>query len=210
LEELKRENLAERAHYVGDPMFDAFQYYRAEGKAPFPSALSTIDGGLITPESGYYYLTCHREENTKDDHSLAQILLAMESLPYPTYYPVHPRNLSAVMRLREQMKLSNVFFLKPLGYLESIAMVSHAQRIVTDSGGVQREAYFAKVPCVTVFDFVAWPETMHDHCNQLAKPEAEDILAKLKTKPKFDLQRSPFGDGHACEKVVSILNTYFG
>ena len=210
MEELKRENLAQRAHFVGDPMFDAFQYYRAEGMAAFPDTLTAIDGGQIHPEPKYYYLTCHREENTKDDQILAQILLAMESLPHPTYYPVHPRNITAVMRLREQMKLTKVHFLKPLGYLESIAMVSHAQRIVTDSGGVQREAYFAKVPCVTVFDFVAWPETMRDHCNQLAKPEAEDILAKLAAQPKFDLQHSPFGDGHACEKVVAILNTYFG
>ena len=136
---------------------------------------------------------------------LSQVLLAMESLDYPTFYPVHPRNLDGVMRLGERLHLHNVRLLSPLGYLQSIAMVSHAERVVTDSGGVQREAYFAGVPCVTVFDFAPWPETMFGNCNQLARPEAADILRKLTVTPSFAPDNSPFGDGRACEKIVSIL-----
>ena len=161
---------------------------------------------MQTPDR-FYYLTCHREENTHDDAALSQILLAMESLPFPTLYPVHPRNRAAAERLRTSLGLANVRFLSPLGYLESVALVTGAERIVTDSGGVQREAFFAGVPCVTISDYAVWPETMVGGCNVLAKPHREDILQKLATVPVWPTQTNPFGDGHACEKIVSLLSS---
>lgn len=206
MDELRKENLADRAYLVGDPMYDAFKYYRETGKAEKPKAVVTLDGDRELLPEKYYYLTCHREENTRDDRALSRVIQAMESLEYPTYYPVHPRNLNVVRRLRDQLRFRKVRLLAPLGYLQSIAMVSHAERIVTDSGGVQREAYFAKVPCVTVFDYAAWPETMRNECNQLAKPEVSDILQKLTAQPVFRRNENPFGDGHACEKIVTILD----
>lgn len=210
MEELQKENLAGHAYLAGDPMYDAYKYYRETGKAEKPKAVTTIDGDQVPVPDRYYYLTCHREENTRDDRALSQVLRAMESLDDPTYYPVHPRNLDAVRRLRNQLKLLKVRLLKPLGYLQSIAMVSHAERIVTDSGGVQREAYFAEVPCVTVFDYAAWPETMRGGCNQLAKPETTDILQKLSVNPVFKPEKNPFGDGHACEKIVENIERNLG
>ncbi|HPF87823.1 MAG TPA: UDP-N-acetylglucosamine 2-epimerase (non-hydrolyzing) [Candidatus Limiplasma sp.] len=206
MDELQKENLADRAYLVGDPMYDAFTYYRSIGKAEVPATVTNINGAAEPIPETYCYLTCHREENTKDERNLSQVLQAMEELEMNTYYPVHPRNLETVIRLREQLSLEKVKLLAPLGYLESIAMVSHAQHIVTDSGGVQREAYFAQVPCVTVFDYAVWPETMHDYCNQLAKPDQHDILCKLQAKPNFMADGHPFGDGHACEKIVSIID----
>jgi UDP-N-acetylglucosamine 2-epimerase (non-hydrolysing)/UDP-GlcNAc3NAcA epimerase len=205
--ELQKENLGDRAFLVGDPMYDAFRFYRDGGKAEKPEALITVDGDREIPAEQYYYLTCHREENTRDDRALSQILQAMEKLEYPTYYPVHPRNLDAVKRLRGQLRLQKVRLLSPLGYLQSIAMVSHAERVVTDSGGVQREAYFAGVPCVTVFDYAPWPETMRGNCNQLARPDIGDILRKLAVRPVFTTADNPFGDGNACEKIAAILDT---
>ena len=100
---------------------------------------------------------------------------------------------------------THIMFVEPVGYLESNTLVSNAQRIVTDSGGVQREAFFAKKPCVTVFDHVVWPETMMNHCNQLSKPKAGEIVEKFKNVPVFDDSYRPFGDGSACEKMVEIL-----
>ncbi|MFH1512994.1 MAG: UDP-N-acetylglucosamine 2-epimerase (non-hydrolyzing) [Bacillota bacterium] len=206
MDELRKENLAHRAWLVGDPMFDAFLYYRRSGRADRPEAVQTIDGDMEALPERYYYLTCHREENTKDDQVLSQVLQAMERLSHRTYYPVHPRNHESVKRLRNQLHLKKVRLLSPLGYLQSIAMVSHAERVVTDSGGVQREAYFAEVPCVTVFDYAPWPETMRGNRNQLAKPEIADILSKLAVQPVFARDDNPFGDGHACEKIVSVIN----
>ena len=105
------------------------------------------------------------------------------------------------------MNFQQVLFVEPVGYLESNTLVSQAERIVTDSGGVQREAFFAGKPCVTVFDYVAWPETMTNNCNQLAKPDCNDILTKFKNIPIFDDSYKPFGDGHACEKICDVLRT---
>ena len=95
-----------------------------------------------------------------------------------------------------------------MGYQTSISLVNKAEKIVTDSGGVQREAFFAGKPCVTVLDFVVWPETMHDGCNVLAKPDKEDILAKLQRQVSFDPAYRPFGDGHSAEKIVGIIKEY--
>ncbi|MCE5343575.1 MAG: UDP-N-acetylglucosamine 2-epimerase (non-hydrolyzing) [Eubacteriales bacterium] len=205
VEALKKENLQDRAYLVGDPMLDAFCHYRQWNGGQPPQTLSGLDGHAVRTPERFYYLTCHREENTRTDDTLAQILMAMESLPHPTLYPVHPRNHAAAVRLGQKLKLQNVKLLSPIGYLESIALVANAQRVVTDSGGVQREAFFAHVPCVTVFPYAVWPETMPGMCNVLAAPETEDILAKLSVTPAWSDAASPFGDGHACEKIIAHL-----
>ena len=205
MDALARENLAGRAVLTGDPMLDAFRFYRELSGNRLPATLPGLDGTPVTTPSAFFYLTCHREENTRSDAPLSEILLAMESLPAPTLYPVHPRNREAALRLREQLRLTNVRLLSPIGYLESIALTSQATRVVTDSGGVQREAFFAGVPCVTVFDFAVWPETMPGNCNVLARPNRADILAGLSVQPDWPAQASPFGDGHACEKIVEHL-----
>ena len=96
----------------------------------------------------------------------------------------------------------------PVGYQSSISLVNRAKKIVTDSGGVQREAFFAKKPCVTVLDFVVWPETMANGCNQLAKPDKEDILAKLAAPIAFDPAYQPFGDGHSADRIVEKIQEY--
>lgn len=205
LEALARENITQNVFFVGDPMYDAFLYYAGGQKErPIPS-LPDLEGGRAAAPREFAYLTCHREENTRTDEALSEILLAMESLPYPTLYPVHPRNRERALALGKALKLQKVRLLQPLGYLDSIWLCSHAQRVVTDSGGVQREAFFAKVPCVTVFDYAAWPETLAGHCNQLAKPSREDIQAKWLAQPHWDDAHSPFGDGHACEKICDAL-----
>lgn len=82
------------------------------------------------------------------------------------------------------------------------------KKIVTDSGGLQREAFFAQKPCVTVFDYVGWPETMRDNCNQLAKPDKADILAKLSAPVTFDPAYRPFGDGRSAEKIVEKIKEF--
>ena len=209
LESLQKENLGNRAWLVGDPMLDAFHFYRNLQGGHLPASLPGLDGAPVETPEEFYYLTCHREENTRDDAALSEILAAMESLPIPTLYPVHPRNREAAKRLREQLKLCKVRMLSPLGYLASVALVTNAKRIVTDSGGVQREAFFAGVPCVTVFDYAVWPETMLGQCNVLAVPKREDILDKLGAQPVWPSGDSPFGDGHACEKIVSLLESNF-
>lgn len=204
LEELKKENLGERSRFVGDPMFDAFRIYSKKMDLK-DFRLRTLKGEGITVPNKFYYLTCHREENTKDDNTLLEILRAMETLDTPTIYPVHPRNRERAFQLKAKHGIQKVLLVEPVGYLESTALVRHAEKIVTDSGGLQREAFFARKKCVTVFDFPIWPETMVGNRNNLAKPRTEDILEKLVLEQEIDEGYQPFGDGHAAEKIVVAL-----
>lgn len=206
LEFAKKEGLTNNLFLVGDPMYDAFLCYK--GKRPLEEIiLKDLEGKDLSAPEKFNYLTCHRQENTQSDQSLMEILNAVEALGIPAIYPVHPRNQTTALRLKQESNLQHILFVEPVGYLESNTLVSHAEKIVTDSGGVQREAFFAGKPCVTVFDYVAWPETMANNCNQLAKPDCNDILAKFKNIPIFDDSYKPFGDGHACEKVCDVLRT---
>ena len=202
---LKREGLAEISFLVGDPMYDAFLFYGERLSPRDTASLRGLDGRPVPLPDAYYYLTCHRQENTDTDEKLVQILSAMNRLDAPTIYPVHPRNKARAMRISEAHRFDKVILTEPVGYLTSIALVKGATKIVTDSGGLQREAFFAGKQCVTVFDCVIWPETMCGNRNQLAKPAAEDILLKLGAGQSVDPRYLPFGNGHAGETIASRI-----
>jgi len=208
VEFLKKENITKNVFLVGDPMFDAFLNYSAELTDQDKKNLMDFDGRVSLIPDEYYYLTCHREENTGTDEPLFEILSAMNSLDAVTVYPVHPRNQERAKRLCRQNTFANIILTQPVGYLTSISLVKNAKKVVTDSGGLQREAFFSGVQCVTVFDYVAWPETMVDNQNQLAKPDKQDILTKLSVDIKRDSNYQPFGDGHAAEKIVEVITKF--
>lgn len=204
LMELKKENLGENSYCVGDPMFDAFLQYSSYRNIK-DVKLTLLNGGTKEIPEKFYYLTCHREENTNEDRKLLEIFKAMEQLSFPVIYPVHPRNKARALRLQEENSLTNTILAEPVGYLDSIALVNNAEAIITDSGGLQREAFFAKKKCVTVLDFVCWPETMIECRNELSHPRAEEILEKLTHKQNIDPEYLPFGDGRAALNIVEKL-----
>lgn len=202
---LTKEGLLDRAVLVGDPMYDAFLYYqdRCSEKELFP--IFDLDGNVVKVPKDFYYLTCHRQENTDTDEKIIQILSAMQQLESPTIYSVHPRNVNQIKRIKKIKNFDNIIFVKPVGYLTSIALIKRSKKIVTDSGGLQREAFFAQKQCITVFDYVIWPETMCDNRNQLAKPNTEDILQKISKIQSVDRTYMPFGDGFASLKILKVL-----
>ena len=200
-DEMAGEGLLKRAAIVGDPMYDAFVSY-SQRLAPGDISLELFDGSITSVPARFYYLTCHREENTGDDVTLAQVLDAMEQLDAPVIYPVHPRNRERAIRVTNEREFGNTLIVNPIGYLESTCLVRNAQKIITDSGGLQREAFFAEKKCVTVLDFVCWPETMVEGRNELAHPMADDILEKLGHPQHIDSTYHPFGDGKAAEHIV--------
>ena len=201
---LKAEGLSDKGQVVGDPMYDAFLEYSVKLSLN-DIKLKNLFGGIITVPERYYYLTCHREENTNKEEALLEIFKAMESLDAAAVYPVHPRNKERAKRLVKENGLKNIILCEPVGYLESTALVRNAVKIVTDSGGLQREAFFAKKKCVTVLDFIVWPETMIDNRNQLSKPDAEEILMRLQTVQYIGQEKQPFGDGHSAVKIVKAM-----
>lgn len=205
---LKKEGFDSSVTLVGDPMYDAFRYYSERLDGSELTELVDFDGNPVAVPEEFYYMTCHRQENTDTDDKLDQIFQAMESLDAPTVYPVHPRNHDRAARLVKGKGYQKIILTQPVGYKTSISLVNHAKKIVTDSGGLQREAFFAGKQCITVFDYVSWPETLVNHCNQMAKPDQQDILTKLSAPVTFDPAYQPFGDGHSAEKIVEKMKEY--
>lgn len=205
---LKKEGFSDSVFMVGDPMYDAFRYYTERLDGSELRELVDFQGKPIPVPESFYYMTCHRQENTDSDDKLKNIFDAMESLDAPTIYPVHPRNHDRAKRLFAEFGYQKILLTQPVGYRTSISLVNRAKKVVTDSGGVQREAFFAKKPCVTVFDWVGWPETMVSNCNQLARPDKWDVLEKLSKQVTFDPAYQPFGDGHSAEKIVEKIREF--
>ncbi len=201
--ELQKEGLWEKSEIVGDTMYDAFLRFKDQLDVQ-ELKLRQLNGIEKKVPDKFYYMTCHREENT-NDAKLAEICNAMNQLDHLVIYPVHPRNRERVHRIQQVSHYGNICFVEPVGYLESVSLVSHAQKIVTDSGGLQREAFFAGKQCITILDHVTWEATMVNGRNQLAKPDCNDILSKLEKKQSVDHCYQPFGDGHAAEKIVRCI-----
>lgn len=203
-DEMAKEGLQDRGVLVGDPMYDAFLTY-SEKLQTNEIKLKQLSGAVKPVPQEYYYLTCHREENTSEDESLLEIFKATDMLDAPTIYPVHPRNKERAIKLNRLHGFSKLILTDPVGYLESTCLVKHAKGVITDSGGLQREAFWAKTKCVTILPFVCWPETMVDGRNELSSANAEEIVRKLKSPQTIDSTYQPFGDGHAAERIVKAM-----
>lgn len=203
-DEMAKEGLQEKGLLVGDPMYDAFIEYSNKLNIS-DIELTLLQGGKASVPEEFYYLTCHREENTNDDKDLLEIFKACEMLDVPTIYPVHPRNKQRAIRLFDENSFSKLILCEPVGYLESACLVKNAKKIVTDSGGLQREAFYAGKKCVTILNFVCWPETMIDNRNELSRPIAEEIVEKLGHEQIVDESYLPFGDGHSADKIVEAI-----
>ncbi len=125
----------------------------------------------------------------------------MSQQKYPCVYPAYPRNQDRIRRLSQEYDFSNIIFCKPVGYLMSVFLTTHARKIVTDSGGLQREAFFAGKQCVTIFDWVVWLETMIENWNQLARADEEDILEKLNVPvTPYDIAGAAFWGWKSCRE----------
>ena len=206
LDKLRREGLGERSFCVGNIMYDSFLHFADQ---PWMNSnILDFSGNQVNVPNEYYYMTCHRQENTYSDEPLTEILLAMNSLDAPTIYAVHPRNHERAKRIVENNNFRNIILTQPVGYSDSVHLTKNAKKIVTDSGGLQCEAFYAGVQCVFVLDFVVWPETMVDNRNQLAKANHKDILEKLSKQQSINPDYQPFGNGHAAEEICRIIKEW--
>lgn len=201
---LTQEGLGDKSVVIGNIMYDSYLHFK-DNYVPVSPEIVDLYGKKRAYANGFYYMTCHRQENTDEDEKLTQILEAMESLDAPTIYPVHPRNHERVLRINEKRQYQNIIFTEPVKYKESVYFVSHAKKVVTDSGGLQCEAFYSGVQCVFILDYIVWPETMVGNRNQLAKPNKEDILDKLSKEQTIDPNYQPFGDGRAAKKMCQAI-----
>ena len=201
---LAREGLAERSELVGDLMVDAFRW--AEARA----------GAHLLPEArerpGHLLLTLHRAENVDDPDRLAAWLMgvAAAAAGRPVIFPVHPRTRAAMERAGLELPEA-VTSVEPLGYLEMVALERSAAAILTDSGGVQKEAYLAGVPCLTLRTETEWPETVTAGWNRVIGNDPAGLRAAVADALAMDLERARpdlFGDAAAAERIVSALERH--
>jgi UDP-N-acetylglucosamine 2-epimerase len=203
VENLEHEHVAGRVELVGDVMVDVallFQPRAPADRAPLERA---------TVEPGRYVLaTAHRAGNVDDPGRLRRLVDLLLGLPVPVVLPLHPRTrarLEAAGWLAELERAPGVRLQPPLGYLEFTALLGHARAVLTDSGGVQKEAYLAGVPCVTLRDTTEWVETVQAGWNVLVDLDAAAARDALERRPPAQ-RPALYGDGHAGARVVAALS----
>lgn len=197
---LAAEGITKGVSKDGDVMYDAFLYNLELAKEK-SNILQTLDLG----SKSYILCTIHRAENTDDPARLTQILKALARISLPVVLPLHPRTRKIVQELGLNSLLDRVNVLEPVGYLDMIALEAHSLKLVTDSGGVQKEAYFAGVPCITMRDETEWVETVDVGWNRLTGADEEKILEAVERFAPPEQRPSIFGDGKAAEQIVTTF-----
>ena len=199
-ENLLHEGIAEeRIHLVGNVMIDSLVRL-------LPEATALPRNGF---PSRYALVTLHRPSNVDDQDVLAGIVHALARSNRTVVFPVHPRTRKNLETFGLWEELwAKVKAIEPVDYLDFIALLMGASKVVTDSGGVQKEAYFFGVPCITLRDETEWIETVEDGWNALVGSEPEDILDALEKFNPAGTKSKSFGDGHAAEKIARILDKF--
>lgn len=201
---LLAEGISQGVHNVGDVMYDVALFYRDRARQQ-----STVLNDLQLAKGEFALVTCHRAENTDDPKRLGEIVIALAKIAttMSVVFPLHPRTRKLIGDCGLRPHLEAVKVVEPLPFLDMVALEQAAKVILTDSGGVQKEAFFYGVPCVTMRDETEWVETVEQGWNQLVGASAPTILAAVS-----DLMASrqagaisPYGDGRAAQSIVAKL-----
>jgi UDP-GlcNAc3NAcA epimerase len=202
--QLAHEGIQGGVHVVGDLMVDLV----VQTAAALPARASVLD--QLRVESGEYALaTVHRAANTDDPAAFARILSAFRRLPFPIVFPVHPRGRPFLSQHAVRAD-DNVLLIAPQSYANMISLERHARVILTDSGGIQKEAFALGVPCVTLRDTTEWSETLADDWNVLAGSDPDVIMrAATRQRPRGMAPGYPDA-GHCAERIFRILFAQFG
>jgi UDP-N-acetylglucosamine 2-epimerase (non-hydrolysing) len=199
VEHLEREGLGDRTVMVGDVMVDACLRARSlatESEAPAPG---------VDPSQPYLLATIHRAENTDDRSRLSAIIDALAALPIPVALLAHPRLRARAAEHGIELDRGALHAGAPLPYAQMVAALAGSVGVVTDSGGLQKEAYILARPCTTVRTETEWPETLVDGWNVLAEPTAPTFAADAARPAPATPTGHPFGDGQAAARVVTEL-----
>jgi UDP-N-acetylglucosamine 2-epimerase (non-hydrolysing) len=200
-----------KIHLVGDTMYDSVLNH-------LPEAMKeNLLGKLSLQQNGYAVLTAHRPENVDSPKRLEGIVDAMARLADLTIvFPIHPRTKRRLEETDLQKKLKkNVRIIKPLKYREMLNLMKNAKLLLTDSGGMQKEAFWLETPCVTLRNETEWTETIELGANVLVGTDPEKIVMETSTilrdetrDRKLGAETNPFGDGRAAEKILSVIKDF--
>lgn len=211
LENLEKEGLCEKSYFTGDVMYDAYCYYR-----------NKVDAGHVMTKYGirnkeYILMTWHRQENTSDIERMRYILEFVEAIGKLIVCPIHPRTYKKLLEynlMTKAMNIDNFRIIDPVGYLEMIALSSNSRMIITDSGGLSKESYFAGVKCLYMLDIDVWWTDLEkigwirklSHDKQINARIVDEILNSIGNKDR-DYCESFYGNGHAAEKIVDLMKS---
>jgi UDP-GlcNAc3NAcA epimerase len=204
---LATEGLAKGVHLVGDIMFDAALHY---GRLALESR-GRSDLHEHLPSGGYVLATIHRQENTDEPARLARIVEALATLAAerPVVLPLHPRTRArlAAAGLADRLVRAGLHSTEPLGYLDMLALEQRAALVVTDSGGVQKEAYFFRVPCLTLRDETEWTELVDLGWNRLIDVVRDDLVeaARRAIGGRGREGEAPYGQGDTAQRILAAL-----
>ncbi|WP_408955103.1 non-hydrolyzing UDP-N-acetylglucosamine 2-epimerase [Natroniella sp. ANB-PHB2] len=196
---LKKEGITQGVENVGDVMYDAVLY-----NVELSKQKSDILEELGVEAKGYILATVHRAENTNSKERLKNIVQAFNDSNEHIVLPLHPRTKNYLEKYDLQFN-DNVQIIEPVGYLDMLMLESNSKKILTDSGGVQKEAYFLKVPCITMRDETEWIETVDYGWNFLVSANYELILDKIKNFNGGNEIIKCFGNGDASQKIVNAM-----
>ena len=202
---LANEGIRENVYNVGDVMCDSVLYFSKLIEDNFKLELIPL---YEKKELNKWYLTTiHRAENTEDDKKLREILKALNELDEIVIFPVHPRIRKMIDVLKEENVYDNIYFIEPVDYLTMLYLTKNSKKVITDSGGLQKECYILDVPCITVRDQTEWVETLKNGYNILAKPNYEDLINKINdAKITDDNKINYYGDGNASKLIVEKID----
>ena len=204
VENLAREGIIKGVHLVGDTMYDAVLQF-----SKIANRRSTIVQDLGVTSKEYLLATVHRPYNTDNSQHLRDILNAFLEISEPIIFPVHPRTRQKITEFgldNPQSDIRNLQFIDPVGYLDMLVLEQNARLILTDSGGMQKEAYFFGVPCITLRPETEWIETVETGWNVVVGSDHSLIVEKTRRMKKpAKAERHTFGDGHAAKRILKGL-----
>ena len=195
---LQKEGLEEKAHLTGDIMVDTLKQYLTVAIDK-----STILSDLKLQDGDYYLLTLHRPYNVDNPEVLSHIIKNLSGSADRIIFPVHPRT-QKVLKSPES-KFGNLMIIKPAGYLDFICLEYHSKKIITDSGGIQKEAFILKKPCITLRTETEWTETVEDGWNLLINPAEKEFWPQIEKFSPSGKQKNVFGE-NPVKHMVDIIN----
>ncbi|HEU4777061.1 MAG TPA: UDP-N-acetylglucosamine 2-epimerase (non-hydrolyzing) [Telluria sp.] len=207
IDNLRAEGATEGVHLVGDVMYDVSLFYRQRAREH-----SDILTRLQLTEGNFVLTTCHRAENTDDPARLGAIVAALAQIAQevPVVLPLHPRTRKLIAENKLEAALQNITLVDPLSFMDMTRLEQSARAILTDSGGVQKEAFFYGVPCVTMRDETEWVETVEAGWNTITGAATDAIVQAFRASAQRPQTTStPYGAGNAAELCLeAILNAH--
>ncbi len=215
---LVKEGITEGVYFTGDIMYDAVLRFFKLSEQRYGSGVwlreianSSNYNNLKLSENNYYLATIHRAENTDNKDRLQEIFEAFGELDKPVLIPMHPRTRHLIGDSISSLA-SNIIVIEPVGYLLMLYLTANSYMVLTDSGGLQKEAYFLKTPCTTLRDETEWVETLKNGWNVLSAVDSSNIIRNA-TRSLSCLQhdqRMEFGDGSAAEAIIEKIEKRLG